>query len=122
MDDQMSPPSPCKQKIIERFSHGTCIENPEGSHGIGPGTLLMPHQIAANITQNQFTDAATLNNVMGLGGFMHTNMKLDPGVKSIEPGVITRVSGLPPADMQNAYLRLQAPQANPQLLQAVQAQ
>ena len=122
MDQSGSPPEPCKQKVIERFSHGCCIENPEGSHGIGIGTLLMPHQVAANITQNQFTDLATLSNEMGLGGFMHTNMKLDPGVKTVEPGVIMRVSGIPPADMEKAYFRLTAPQANPQLLQALQGQ
>ena len=122
MDENGSEPEPCKQKVIERFSHGCCIENPEGSHGLGVGTLLMPHQVAANISQNQFTDLATLNNEMGLGGFMHTNMKLDPGIKTVEPGVIMRVSGIPPADMEKAYFRLQAPQANPQLLQALQSQ
>jgi hypothetical protein len=82
----------------------------------------MPHQVAANITQNQFTDLATLSNEMGLGGFMHTNMKLDPGIKTVEPGVIMRVSGIPPADMEKAFFRLNAPQANPQLLQALQGQ
>ena len=110
------PPEPCKQKVIERFSHGMCIQNPDGSHGLGVGLMLMPHQVAANITKNQFVDQATLAN--STTGFMHENFKLDPGVKSVNPGEILRVRGVPPDQIEKAYFQIQPPPANMQLLQA----
>ena len=55
------PPLPCKQRPIELMSHGTCIENPDGSLGLGIGLLLMPFQEAANILLNQFVQAAVHN-------------------------------------------------------------
>jgi hypothetical protein len=116
----MEGPLPCKQKIIERFSHGTCIENPDGSHGLGLGMLLMPHQAAANILLNQFIDQGTRANTET--GFMHENFKLDPGVKTINPGEILRVRGVPPDQIEKAYYPLKPPPANSQLLQGVSMQ
>ena len=120
LQDGMTGPLPCKQKIIERFSHGTCIENPDGSHGIGLGMLLMPHQAAANILLNQFIDQGTRANTET--GFMHENFKLDPGVKTINPGEILRVRGIPPDQIQNAYYPIRPPAANQQLLNGVSMQ
>lgn len=116
----MEGPLPCKQKIVERFSHGTCIENPDGSHGLGLGMLLMPHQAAANILTNQFIDQGTRANTET--GFMHENFKLDPGVKTINPGEIIRVRGVPPDQIDKAYYPLRPPPANQQLLTGVQMQ
>ena len=119
-DGQPVPPEPCKQKIIERFSHGVCIENPDGSMGIGIGMLLMPHQKAAQILLNQFIDQATLAN--SDRGIIHTNLKLDPGVKSIEPGTFERVQGVPPDQLEKAIVRFPTSQANTQLLNGLQLQ
>jgi hypothetical protein len=116
----MEGPMPCKQLIIERFSHGTCIENPDGSHGLGLGMLLMPHQAAANILTNQFIDQGTRANTET--GFMHENFKLDPGVKTINPGEILRVRGVPPDQIDKAYYSIKPSAANTQLLQGVQMQ
>ncbi len=120
LQDNMDGPLPCKQKIIERFSHGTCIENPDGSHGLGLGMLLMPHQAAANILLNQFIDQGTRANTET--GFMHENFKLDPGVKTINPGEILRVRGVPPDMIDKAYFPIRPPAANQQLLNGVQMQ
>lgn len=121
-DDQGNPlpPEPCKRKIIESFSHGTCIENPDGSYGLGVGLLLMPFQMAANIAQNQFTDNATLNNSAGLGGFIHENIQFPPGVTNIDPSTYTRIKGVPPDQVEKAIVKFNPPQANTQLLQAIQ--
>jgi PIN domain nuclease of toxin-antitoxin system len=54
------PPDPCKQLPIEMMSHASCIENPDGSMGLGIGTLLMPFQEATNILLTQFVQAATM--------------------------------------------------------------
>jgi hypothetical protein len=113
-------PEPCKQKIIERFSHGVCIENPDGSHGIGVGMLLMPHQKAAQILLNQFIDQATLAN--SDRGVIHENLKLDPGVKTIDPGTFERVRGVPPDQLEKAIVRFPSSPANNQLLTGMQLQ
>jgi len=114
------PPNPCKQKIIERFSHGVCIENPDGSHGIGVGMLLEPHQKAAQILLNQFIDQATLAN--SDRGIIHESLKLDPGVKTIDPGTFERVRGVPPDQLDKAIVRFTSQPANTQLLTGVQMQ
>jgi hypothetical protein len=114
------PPEPCKQKIIERFSHGVCIENPDGSHGLGIGMLLMPHQKAAQICLNQFIDQGTLAN--GDRGVWHENLKLDPGVHNVDPGTFERVHGVPPDQLEKAIVQFKSSPANTQLLQGVQMQ
>lgn len=114
------PPERCKQKVIEQFSHATCIENPDGSHGLGIGALLMPHQQASNILLNQFVDAGTIANSNTF--IMHEAVKLPPGVTSISPNTVTRVRGLPFDAMDKAITKIPVNPPNPQLLQAVQMQ
>ena len=119
-DGMPTPPAPCRRKIIEQFSCGTCIENPDGSHGLGVGTLLMPHQRAANILLNQFVDAGTQANSNTL--VMHDNLKLPPGVTTISPHTITRVRGLPPDAIEKSIWKIPTTPANPQLLSAFSMQ
>ena len=122
MDDgeEPKPPRPCKKKIIERFSRATCIDNPEGSHGIGIGTLLMPHQMAANIMLNQAVDAGTLANSNTV--IKHDMLKFPPGMTTINPNEIISVRGVPPDQVENAFFRFDHPPANPQLMQWAQAE
>jgi hypothetical protein len=114
------PPLPCKQRPIETASHAVCIENPDGSHGIGIGTILMPFQKTANKALNQFAQSATLGNSMT--GFLHESVKLDPGITSINPNEILRVRGIPVESMGNAFFQIKPPQANQQLLELVKIQ
>ena len=115
-----NPPAPCKKKIIERFSHATCIDNPEGSMGIGVGTLLMPHQMAANILMNQFIDAGTLANSNTV--VVHDTLKFPTGMTTINPNEITKVRGVPPDQIEKAIFRFDHQPANTQLLTGVQQQ
>jgi hypothetical protein len=117
---QPSPPKTCKKKIIERFSRATCIDNPEGSHGIGVGTLIMPHQMAANIMLNQSVDAGTLAN--SSTAVVHDMVKFPPGMTSIAPNEIIKIRGVPPDQISSAFFRFDHQPANPQLMQWVQSQ
>jgi hypothetical protein len=113
------PPAPCKQIPIEMTSHATCIENPDGSLGLGIGTLLMPFQEAVNILLNQYVQAAVLAN--GQSGILHESVKLEPGVKDIAPNEILRAGGSLEA-FQKGWLPMKPHPANPQLLEAVKMQ
>jgi len=113
-------PKPCRRKVLEQFSCGTCIENPDGSHGLGIGTLLVSHQKAINILLNQFVDAGTMAQSNTL--VMHENLKLPPGVTSIAPNTITRVRGLPPDAIEKSIWKIPTTPPNPQLLSAISMQ
>jgi hypothetical protein len=111
------PTKPCKQRIIEPFSHGCCIWNPDGSHGLGVGMLLVPFQMQANIALNQFIDQATLSN--SFTGFIHKMVKLPTGTTTINPNELVTVDGIPPDGVEKAFYQWRPPQANTQLLEAV---
>lgn len=113
------PPAPCKQIPIEMTSHATCIENPDGSLGLGIGTLLMPFQEAVNILLNQYVQAAVLAN--GQSGILHESVKLEPGVKDIAPNEILRAGGSLEA-FQKGWIAMKPHPANSQLLEAVKMQ
>jgi hypothetical protein len=113
-------PKPCRRKVLEQFSCGTCIENPDGSHGLGIGTLLVSHQKAINILLNQFVDAGTQAQSNTL--VMHENLKLPPGVTTIAPNTITRVRGLPPDAIEKSIWKIPTTPPNPQLLSAISMQ
>lgn len=119
-DGMPEMPKPCRKKIIEQFSCGTCIENPDGSLGLGVGTLLMPFQKTTNILLNQFVDAGTLANSNTL--VAHENLKFPPGVTSISPNTINRVRGLPPDAIEKSIWKLPTTPPNPQLLSAYDRQ
>ena len=120
MSEQGDEPKPCRQKVIEPFSHAVCIENPDGSFGLGIGSLIEPHNMAANIMLNQAIDQGTIAN----GGltFIHSLCKLPPGVTSIEPGKLNVIDGIPLDTMAKGIFQLNLPQPNPMLLQGVNMQ
>lgn len=113
------PPDPCKQIPIEMMAHASCIENPDGSMGLGVGALLMPFQESVNILMNQFVQAAVLAN--SKSGILHESVKLEPGVKDIGPNEILRASGSLQA-FKDGWMPMQAQPANPQLLAAIEMQ
>lgn len=114
---EMQEPEPVRLVPIEYFSHGTCIENLEGSLGFGIGLLLEEFNKAADTAASQFTDSATLANVMTL--IMPDNVTMEPGDTRLSPGEIHRVRGVSADQVQNAFKVLQFPPANPQLMDII---
>lgn len=110
-------PDPVRMVPIEYFSHGTCIENLEGSLGFGVGLLLEEFNKAANTAGSQFTDSATLANVMTL--IMPDNVSMEPGDTRLSPGEIHRVRGVSAEQIDKAFKVLQFPPANPQLMDLI---
>lgn len=110
-------PAPVRTVPIESFSHGVPIENLDGSLGLGIGLLLEPFNKAADTAASQFTDSATLANVMTL--IMPDGVKMEPGDTRMSPGEIHRVRGVSADQIQNAFKVLQFPPANPQLMEII---
>ena len=114
------PPEPARMIPIEQFSHGVCIENPDGSMGIGIGLLLEPFNEAADVMTSQFVDSATLANVTTL--VMHENAKIEGGDRKIIPGEVIRVRGISMDQVGNSFKQITFPPANPQLMEMVKLQ
>lgn len=117
LKDGMTEPAPVRRVPIEYGSHGVCIENLEGSLGLGIGLLLESFNMAANTAASQFTDSATLANVATM--IMPDNVKMEPGDTALRPGEIHRVRNISAADMQSAFKVIQFPPANPQLMEVI---
>lgn len=114
---EMMGPEPARVVPIESFSHGVCIENLDGSLGLGVGLLLEEFNKTANVAASQFTDSATLANVVTL--IMPDSVQMEPGDRRITPGEVHRVRGISAEQIQNAFKVLQFPPANPQLMEIV---
>lgn len=110
-------PDPVRMKPIEGFSHGVCIENLDGSLGLGVGLLLEEFNKAADTAVSQFTDSATLANVSTV--LMPDSVTMEPGDTQLEPGAVHRIRGVSAEQIQNAFKIIQFPQANPQLMEIV---
>lgn len=113
----MAGPEPIRMVPIEPFSHGVCIENLDGSLGLGIGLLLEEFNKAANTAASQFTDSATLANVVTM--LMPDNVHIEPGDTRLTPGEVHKVRGVSPDQINNAFKVLQFPPANPQLMEIV---
>jgi len=120
MQEDGAEPRPCRQKVIEPFSHAVCIENPDGSYGLGVGQLIEPHNMAANILLNQIIDQGTMAN----GGitFINSQCKLPPGTTSLEPGKLNVVDGVPIESTGKGIFQLPIPSPNPSLMTGVAMQ
>ena len=119
MDDQghPKPPKPAKKIPIERFSRRSCIENPEGSLGLGFGTMLMPFNEAADTLVNQFVDSATRNNVSTL---IADETLFPAGTTNISPGQVLRVRNFNSSNIGDRVFELKSQPANGQLIQLAQ--
>lgn len=112
-----SGPAPVRKVPIEYFSHGVCIENLDGSLGLGVGLLLEEFNKAANTAASQFTDAATLANVATI--IMPDDVTMEPGDRRLVPGEVHRVRGISADQINNAFKQIIFPQANPQLMEII---
>lgn len=110
-------PDPVRTEPIENFSHGVCIENLDGSLGLGIGLLLEEFNKAANTAASQFTDSATYANVATM--IMPDSVTMEPGDRRLAPGEIHRVRGVSAEQIQNAFKLIQFPPANGQLLEVI---
>jgi len=120
LKEGMQGPEPVRIVPIEAFTHGVCIENPDGSLGLGIGLLLEPFNQAANTFASQYTDSATLANVMTM--IMPDNVAMEPGDRRLTPGEVHRVRGVSAEQIQNAFKVLQFPPANNQLMEMLKLQ
>jgi hypothetical protein len=117
LKEGMQGPDAIRQVPIEEFSHGVCIENLDGSLGLGIGLLLQPFNEAADTVLSQFIDAATLANIKT--GLVPWNLEMEPGDTRLVPGSMNRVRGVSPEQMGNAIKIVEFPPANPQMLDVV---
>lgn len=117
LKEGMTEPEPVRRVPIEYGSHGVCIENLDGSLGLGIGLLLEEFNKSANTAASQFADSATLANVAT--AIMPENVRMEPGDNVFHPGEIHKVRGLSPDQINNAIKIIQFPPANPQLLEVV---
>lgn len=108
--------TPVRKIPIESFSHGVCIENLDGSLGLGLGLLLEPFNKTSNIVASQFVDSATLANTSTMIGPELPGMT---GDFRITPGEYHPVRGLSADQIQNAFKVIQFPPANQQMLDIV---
>lgn len=117
MKPESTGPEPARVVPIESFSHGVCIENLDGSLGLGVGLLLEEFNKTANVAGSQFIDSATLANVATI--IMPDNVHMEPGDTRLSPGEVHRVRGVSPEQIQNAFKIIQFPPANPQLMEII---
>lgn len=117
LKEGMQGPAPVRMVPIEYFSHGVCIENLDGSLGLGIGLLLEPFNQTVDTVASQYLDSATLANLATI--LAPFNITMEPGDTRLEPGQIHKVRGVSAEQLQNAFKVIQFPPANQQMLDVV---
>jgi len=113
--DPEAQPEPPLSVPIRLFAHGVNIEPIHGILGLGVGSILAPHNRAANIALSMFIDQGTLGNFKNF--LAKGDLRL-PATFSIEPGKIHKVEGA--TDLGKDIIPLDFGQANPQLLTLIE--
>lgn len=119
MQGDMAPPLPAKKVPIHMFSHGVCIESLVGSLGLSYGRIQSDFNRAANISLNQFSDAATLANCRSFLAAEGVQLKSGKDGIDMSPGKINYVTGASALDLKNAIVEIGTQPANGQLAQIV---
>ena len=109
---QPSPP-PIRRVPVEMFSHGVCVDNPEGILGLSLGTMLAKMNEIVNASLNAFFDAAMLGNVWSL--IVPEMLDLGSSSVAVTPGKIFKAKGAVAEKLKDQIIELRAAQANPQL-------
>jgi hypothetical protein len=107
-------PDPIKRVPMEMYSHGVCIENPNGSMGLSYGTILADENRMADEALNRFYDAATLANCYSL--MIPESLNIEGGTIPFGPGKVTRVRGVSGTDLRQSLVELRPSPANTQLV------
>ncbi len=105
-------PAPIKRVPVEMFSHGVCIDNPEGILGLSLGTMLAKMNEIVNGSLNAFFDSAMLANIWSL--LVPDTLDLGSSSIAVTPGKIFKVKGAVMEKLKDQIVELRAAQANPQ--------
>ena len=111
--DGQPAPAPIRRVPVEMFSHGVCIDNPEGILGLSLGTMLAKLNEIVDASLNAFFDAAILGNVWSL--IVPENLDLGSSTIAVTPGKIFKAKGAVIEKLREQIFELRAAQANPQL-------
>lgn len=115
--DDMEPPSELKRVPIHMFSHGVCIEAPNGSRGLSYGRIQADFNRAADTALSQFIDAGTLGNCWTFLATEGFDPKGNTNPIEFAPGKINHITGLMGDDIRKVIMELKPEPANPQLMQ-----
>lgn len=116
MEDDLGKPAAPRMVPVRLYSHGVGLENLAGSHGLPVGRIQADFNRTANTLLSQFLDASTLANCWGL---ITTDNVEFPQPFSWEPGTVTKVTGVQPAELNNSIKELKPGPASPQLMEGV---
>lgn len=117
LKEGMAGPDPIRRVPIEMFSHGVCFENPNGSLGLGPGSILADLNRLNDEALNRFYDSATLANIWSL--IVPEGLDLGSTSVPMAPGKVIRVKNFSGNAIKEAIHELKAGPANPQLMEIV---
>jgi hypothetical protein len=112
--DLASGPKPIRKTPMEMFSHGVCIENPNGALGLSYGSILADQNRLADEALNRFYDAATLGNCYSI--MVPEMLGIDKGTIPFGPGKVVRVKNVTGDQLKSSIVELRPSAANPQLL------
>lgn len=115
--DGLPTPAPIRRVPIEMFSHGVCIDNPEGILGLSIGGMLADMNVAVDEALNRFYDSATLANVWSL--IVPKGLQLGGNTIAVQPGKVFHAEGIVGDKLKDQIVELRAAQANPQLMEFV---
>lgn len=115
--DGSPQPRPVRKVPIEMFSHGVCIDNPEGILGLSVGGMLADINRLVDEALNRYYDSATLANVWSI--IVPHGLQLGSNTIAVQPGKVFEAKGVVGEKLKEQIVELRASQANPQLFDFV---
>ncbi len=107
IDAQGNPaPPPIRRVPVEMFSHGVCIDNPEGILGLSLGTMLAKMNEIVDASLNAYFDAAMLSNVWSL--IVPEMLDLGSSSVAVTPGKIFKAKGNVAEKLKDQIIELRA--------------
>lgn len=115
--DGSPQPPPVRKVPIEMFSHGVCIDNPEGILGLSIGGMLADINKLVDEALNRYYDSATLANVWSI--IVPHGLKLGSNTIAVQPGKVFQAEGVAGEKLKDQIVELRAAPASPQLFDLV---
>lgn len=103
-------PKPPRQVPWNRFTHYTCLPNPEGVYGLGMGYLIEGHNITANEVMSLYTSLMRMNLLPTYLYSKHARAPRGEWKMVLGEGIETP---LPPDQVKNAIFQFQFPPGDP---------
>ena len=113
--DGAPTPAPIRRVPVEMFSHGCCIDNPEGILGLSLGTMLAKMNEIVDASLNAFFDSAVLANVWSI--IVPKALDLGTSTIAVTPGRVFKAEGITGEKLRDQIVELRAGQANSQLME-----